>query len=98
MFMALRGVYGLSMSYFSPNGDTLRSALRMLVKSGLVEEAGRELGKASGFERKLYKITTRGMLELHSQRQGLMMAVRAIDRAEARRFIEVGGWRRARRG
>ena len=89
-------IYGLSMAYVIPNLATLRSSLTMLVRAGLVSEVGYEEGSASKYNRKLYTITERGLGELKQQRMGLMMAVRAIDQAEARRFIEAGGWRQAR--
>jgi len=93
----LRGrIYGLSLAYVIPNPETLRSSLKMLVREGLVADVGYEEGSASRFNRKMYRITDKGLGALHYQRTGLMMAVKAIDHAEARRFIEAGGWRQAR--
>jgi len=70
-----------------PKKNSVRSVLGGLERNGLIVEAGRELGRGSAHERKLYDITERGMQILRGERYRMVMATQAIDRALARRAL-----------
>jgi DNA-binding PadR family transcriptional regulator len=76
-------IFGRSLSYVIPNKETLRSSVAMLLRAGLIETAGTTPGRASHYERKLYKISKKGLIALRSERTSLKLLTQGIDRALA---------------